>query len=172
MLASLLFMSIFWSIAPIPSAQYPYTTVTLPVWANQFCIWISASLSYAGRMPLSETTQGIIGQIFSVKWMLMSAGVFVVVFIAGKIWPRYRLSVIGLAVGCVMPIPFAVSLLIGGLIARAIKRRTGPEWFGRNRNIIVGGLAVGEGVVIGLLAAIAALIVWALMAAGGACWAL
>jgi len=157
MLASLLFMNIFWSIAPIPSAQYPYTTVTLPVWANQFCIWISASLSYAGRMPLSETTQGIIGQIFSLKWMVITAGVFVVVFIAGKIWPRYRLSVIGLAVGCVMPIPFAVSLLVGGLIARWIRRRTGPEWFGRNRNIIVGGLAVGEGVVIGLLAAIAAL---------------
>jgi hypothetical protein len=50
-----------------------------------------------------------------------------------------------------------MSLLIGALVAQWVKRRTGPEWFGRNRNIIVGGLAVGEGVVVGLLAALAAL---------------
>jgi len=157
MLASLLFMSIFWSIAPIPSAQYPYTTAILPVWANQFCIWISASLSFSGAHELSDATQAIIGQLFNFRWMLITAGVFVLVFLLGKVWNRGRLSLIGLAVGTVMPIPFAMSLLLGGLAAMWIKRRSGPEWFGRNRNIIVGGLAVGEGVVIGLLAAIAAL---------------
>ena len=50
-----------------------------------------------------------------------------------------------------------MSLLIGGLIALWLKRKTGQDWFGRNRHIIVAGLAVGEGVVIGLLAAVAAL---------------
>ena len=70
---------------------------------------------------------------------------------------RWHLSLIGMGVGMVMPIPFAMSLLIGGLIAKVVKRKTGEEWFGRNRNIIVAGLAVGEGVVIGLLAAVAAL---------------
>ncbi len=64
---------------------------------------------------------------------------------------------IGLAVGMVMPLPFAVSLFIGGMIAQYIRRKTSPEWFAVNRNIIVAGLAVGEGVVIGLFAAIAAL---------------
>ena len=157
MLASLLFMSIFWSIAPIPSAQYPYTTAILPVWANQFCIWISASLSFSGVAELSPATQAIIGQLFNFHWMLITAGIFLGVFLLGKLWKRRQLSLIGLAVGIVMPIPFAISLLAGGLIALWIKRRTGAEWFGRNRNIIVGGLAVGEGVVIGLLAAVAAL---------------
>jgi len=157
MLASLMFMSIFWSIAPIPSAQYPYTTAILPVWANQFCIWISASLSFSGMQKLSPTTQAIIAQLFNLKWMFATAGIFVVVFILGKMFRRVELSLIGLAVGTAMPIPFAMSLLIGGLIAKWIRRRTSPEWFGRNRNIIVGGLAVGEGVVIGLLAAVAAL---------------
>jgi len=157
MLASLLFMSIFWSIAPIPSAQYPYTTVMLPVWANQFCIWISASLSFSGVVELSDATRAIIGQLFNVPWMAGTAAVFLGVYIFGRIFKRLELSLIGLAVGCVMPIPFAVSLLVGGLIAKWVKRRTGAEWYGRNRNIIVGGLAVGEGVVIGLMAAIAAL---------------
>jgi hypothetical protein len=57
----------------------------------------------------------------------------------------------------VMPLPFAVSLFVGGMIAQYVRRKTGPEWFAVNRNIIVAGLAVGEGVVIGLFAAIAAL---------------
>jgi len=157
MIANLVFMSIFWSIAPIPSAQYPYTTAMLPVWANQFCIWISASLSLSGAVELSDTTRAMIGQLFNLKWMLGTVGVFTAVFLFGKIFKKLQLSLIGLGVGMVMPIPFAMSLLIGGLIAKFVKRKTGPEWFGRNRNIIVAGLAVGEGVVIGLLAAIAAL---------------
>jgi hypothetical protein len=277
MIANLIFMSIFWSIAPIPSAQYPYTTAILPVWANQFCIWISASLSFSGAAKLSEATQAVIGQLFNSWWMAGAAGVFTFVFFFGKpfkrggllllanlslivllpltlglnpglarigllaaIWilvglslwlilgrgwfektaafldtdigrvelsvattvvlggvilvmypqlwvfaasvlisylplwvfaasvlifyasgklmkGRWSLSLIGMGVGMVMPIPFAISLLIGGLVAKLVKRKTGEQWFGRNRNIIVAGLAVGEGVVIGLLAAIAAL---------------
>jgi hypothetical protein len=161
MLASLMFMSIFWSIAPIPSAQYPYTTAQLPVWANQFCIWISASLNFSGAVELNPETRDVMGriisQVFNVRWMLITAAIFVVLYLWGRVVPKARLSLIGLAVGSVMPIPFAVSLFVGGLVAMWIRRRSGAEWFGRNRNIIVGGLAVGEGVVIGLLAAIAAL---------------
>jgi uncharacterized oligopeptide transporter (OPT) family protein len=157
MLASLLYMSIFWSIAPIPSAQYPFTTTILPVWANQFCIWISASLSYSGVAKLSPATSAIIDQLFNVRWMLTTAAVFVGVFIVSKVWKKLGISLIGLAVGMVMPIPFAVSLFLGGLAALWVKRRSGESWFAANRNIIVAGLAVGEGVVIGLLAAIAAL---------------
>ena len=157
MLASLVFMSIFWSIAPIPSAQYPYTAATLPVWANQVCIWISASLSYSGATTLNPATGSIIAQLFNIQWMAITAGLFVTVHIVGRIWKKAELSLIGLAVGMVMPIPFAASLLIGGIVAQLIKKRTGAEWFGVNRNIIVAGLAVGEGVVIGLVAAIAAL---------------
>ena len=89
--------------------------------------------------------------------MLITVAVYVSVYALGGIFKKFRLSLIGLAVGMVMPIPFAMSLLIGGLVAKWIKHRTGEEWFGRNRNVIVGGLAVGEGVVIGLVAAIAAL---------------
>lgn len=157
MLCSLLFISIFWSIAPIPSAEYPYTTAVLPVWANEFCIWISASLSFSGAADLNPAAQAMITQIFNVKWMLITTAIFVGVFILGKLVKRCELSLIGLGVGMAMPIPFAVSLFIGGLFARWLKRKTGEDWFDRNRNIIVGGLAVGEGVVIGLVAAIAAL---------------
>jgi hypothetical protein len=152
MIANLVFVSIFWSIAPIPSAVYPYAEIVLPVWANNLCIWISAAMPNA-----SEGTKQLVSQLFNVPWMLVTAGIFTAVFILGRIFKRAELSVIGLAVGMVMPLPFAVSLFIGGLVARYIRGKTGPEWFAVNRNIIVAGLAVGEGVVIGLFAAIAAL---------------
>ena len=157
MLASLLFMSIFWSIAPIPSAQYPYTTAVLPAWVNQFCIWISASLSFSGAAKLSPAADAAIRQIFNFHWMLATAAIFAALYAASRIWKRFGLSTIGLAVGMVMPIPFAVSPLIGGLIARWLRRRAGETWFDANRNVLVAGLAVGEGVVVGLVAAIAAL---------------
>ncbi len=152
MLANLLFVSIFWSIAPIPSAVYPYTEIILPVWTNNLCIWISASMPNP-----TEATAQLVSQLFNVRWMLLTFGAFTAVFVIGKYLPRLQLSVIGLAVGMAMPLPFAVSLFIGGLVAQYIRQRSGAEWFGGNRNIIVAGLAVGEGVVIGLFAAIAAL---------------
>ena len=152
MVANLVFVSIFWSIAPIPSAVYPYAEIVLPVWANNLCIWISAALPNA-----SEGTKQLVSQLFNVPWMLAAAGIFTAVFVLGRIFKRAELSIIGLAVGMVMPLPFAVSLFVGGLIAGYIRAKTGPEWFAVNRNIIVAGLAVGEGVVIGLFAAIAAL---------------
>jgi len=152
MAANLLFISIYWSIAPIPSAAYPYADVILPVWANQLCIWISASMA-----NVSPQTQSMLDQLFNLHWMMGTFGIFTAAYVLGRIVPRLQLSLIGLAVGMAMPIPFAVSLFIGGVVAKRVARRTGPEWFAANRNIIVAGLAVGEGVVIGLFAAIAAL---------------
>jgi len=152
MLANLLFVSIFWSIAPIPSAMYPYAEVILPVWANNLCIWISASLPNA-----SPETRLLVAQLFNMKWMLATFGIFAFLFVLGRLSKKLELSLIGLAVGMAMPIPFSVSLFLGGVLAQYIRKRTGEEWFRVNRNIIVAGLAVGEGVVIGLFAAIAAL---------------
>jgi len=152
MAANLLFISIFWAIAPIPSAAYPYADVILPVWANQLCIWISASME-----NINPATQAMLNQLFNLQWMFGTFAIFTGVYIVGRLFKRIQLSLIGLAVGMVMPIPFAVSLFIGGLVAKRVAKSTGPEWFGANRNVIVAGLAVGEGVVIGLFAAIAAL---------------
>ncbi|HUW84289.1 MAG TPA: OPT/YSL family transporter [Phycisphaerae bacterium] len=152
MAANLLFISIFWAIAPIPSAAYPYADVILPVWANQLCIWISASME-----NINPATQAMLNQLFNLQWMFGTFAIFTGVYIVGRLFKRVQLSLIGLAVGMVMPIPFAVSLFIGGLVAKRVAKSTGPEWFGANRNVIVAGLAVGEGVVIGLFAAIAAL---------------
>ena len=56
-----------------------------------------------------------------------------------------------------IPLPFSVSLFIGGLLAILVRRRWGAEWFDRYRNVMVAGLVVGEGIVIGICAAIAAL---------------
>ena len=43
------------------------------------------------------------------------------------------------------------------MFSHLLHKRVGPEWLASNKTILVAGLAVGEGVVIGIFAALAAL---------------
>jgi len=101
--------------------------------------------------------------IFKIDWMLIAFGVFTCIYVINRLYAVARpgkkevLSLIGLAVGMAVPLPFSVSLFVGGVLAILIRRRWGKEWFDRYRNVMVAGLVVGEGIVIGISAAIAAL---------------
>ncbi len=66
MIANLLFVSIFWSIAPIPSAVYPFSEIVLPVWANSLCIWISASLPNASAAT-KELNRAVVQPLVDVR---------------------------------------------------------------------------------------------------------
>ncbi|MGH7145233.1 MAG: OPT/YSL family transporter, partial [Planctomycetota bacterium] len=158
MVANLLFMQIFWSIAPIPSAQYPYAAKILPAWVTQVCLWMSTTLpGPTGVTAGSHLAAAEMASVFNPWWMLYTGLAFTAIFIVGKIFPKLELSLIGIAVGMVTPIPVAVSLLIGVGIARGIEWKAGKGWFDQHRYIIVAGLSVGEGVVVGLVACVAAL---------------
>lgn len=159
MLANFIYMGIFWHIAPIPSGTYPYANIWLPRTTVVLAGFISTTVKTTAE------TANIMATMFRFDWMLITFGIFAAIhvlfeYILPLIKPRLKdwgPSLIGLAVGMGMPIPFAVSLFIGGLVALWTRRRWGAEWFQGNRYIIVAGLAVGEGVMIGLFAAIAAL---------------
>lgn len=158
MVANLLFMQIFWSIAPIPSAQYPYAAKILPAWATQVCLWMSTTLPQGVVTdPAAQRAAAEMSSVFNISWMLYTGLAFAAVFAVGKIFKRLELSLIGLAVGMMMPIPVAFSLLAGVGIARLIEWKAGKAWFGQYRYIVVAGLSVGEGVVVGLVACVAAL---------------
>ncbi len=203
MIANFVYMSIFWRIAPIPSSTYPFANIFLPRMTRFFC----------GLMATTVETTGEIGttaaNMFKWQWMVATFLIFVaihVVFelilpaISTKLKDRGP-SLIGLAVGMWMPLPFALSLMVGGLVSKGagtswariillsttfvligctivwgpafwlvafilavatflshvLHKRVGPEWLQDNKNILVAGLAVGEGVVIGIFAALAAL---------------
>jgi uncharacterized oligopeptide transporter (OPT) family protein len=153
--ANFLYISIFWRIAPIPSATYPYAQAILPIWAFNMTFWMSTTVQGTGEAA------SFAAQIFRMNWLLVTVAVFTLLHLY-NMWAesrriRWRLSLIGLAVGMVSPIPFTISIFIGSLVALWVKRRKGADWFGQFRNVIVAGLVVGEGAVVGIFAAISAL---------------
>ena len=154
-LANFLYISIFWRIAPIPSATYPYAQAMLPIWAFNMSFWMSTT------MPGGTEAASFAASIFKLDWLLVTVAVFTLLHVynmwAEKRKITWRLNLIGLAVGMVTPIPFTVSILIGALFALWIRRRQGGDWFDRFKNVIVAGLVVGEGAVVGIFAAISAL---------------
>ena len=155
MAANLFFMSVFWSIAPIPSSTYPYAATILPVWTTQLCFWMSTTVE--GATFGGATGAEIIRHAFRLDWMAYAFLVFLALYGLGKLFKSLELSLIGVAVGMAMPFPFTLSLFLGGLLAGVLKRWRGAEWFERFRYVIVAGLAMGLGVVLGLFASAAAL---------------
>ncbi|HYF47761.1 MAG TPA: OPT/YSL family transporter [Planctomycetota bacterium] len=155
MAANLFFMSVFWSVAPIPSSTYPYAATILPVWSTQLCFWMSTTIEGARFGDTSGAE--IISQVFRFDWMVYSFLIFTAIFALGKWFKKYELSLIALAVGMAVPLPFTISLFMGGLVAHGIKRWKGEEWFESHRYVIVAGLGMGMGVVLGMFASIAAL---------------
>ena len=154
--ANLFFMSVFWSVAPIPSSTYPYASTILPVWTTQLCFWMSTTVQ--GAQFGGAAGAEIVRQVFRFDWMAATFLIFTALYLAGRLCKRLELSLIGVAVGMVTPLPFTLSLFIGGLVALVLRRWRGEEWFERYRYIIVAGLGMGMGVVLGLFAALAALI--------------
>jgi hypothetical protein len=158
MLANFIFIEIFWRIADIPSATYPYADTILPIYAQNLCIWMTTTTPVINPDPTYSAAS-----IFRPTWMLAAFGVFTLIYIANRLYAAARpgkrefLSLIGLAVGMAVPLPFSVSLFAGGVLAMLIRRQWGKEWFDRYRNVMVAGLVVGEGIVIGIAAAVAAL---------------
>jgi hypothetical protein len=156
MAANLLFMSIFWSIAPIPSSTYPYAATILPVWSTQLCFWMSTTVE--GATFGGTSAASIVSQVFRFDWMLVTFGIFTLIYAAGRLLKRFELSLIALAVGMAIPLPFTISLFLGGLAALGVRRWRGDDWFEAHRYVIVAGLGMGMGVVLGLFASVAALV--------------
>jgi len=160
MLANFIFMEIFWRVADIPSATYPYADTILPIYAQTLCIWMTTTTPVMNPDPTFSPAS-----IFKISWMLYAFGAFTLIYLVNRVYAFVRgggskrelLSLIGLAVGMATPLPFSVSLFVGGILAMLIRRRWGSDWFYRYRNVMVAGLVVGEGIVIGVAAAIAAL---------------
>jgi hypothetical protein len=155
MVANLFFMSVFWTVAPIPSSTYPYASTILPVWTTQLCFWMSTTIE--GAQFGGASGAQIVSQVFRFDWMLITFGIFTLIYVIGRVFKRFELSLIALAVGMAAPLPFTLSLFVGGLIAAGVRRWRGEQWFEKYRYVIVAGLGMGMGVVLGLFASLAAL---------------
>jgi len=130
LLLSLLYVELLWKIAPIPSALYPGVGIFWPIRATYQNIWIT-------RPP----------RIFNPLWILYgfcSMGALAIILKLMKI----PISIVPLAVGMSTAIPMTISELIGAIIGYFICRFIGEEWFRAYRQMIAGGLIVGENIAV------------------------
>ena len=126
MLANFIYMSIFWRIAPIPSSTYPYANIFLPRMTRFFCGLMATTVQTSGE--IGETARGM----FKLNWIVATFAIFVLIhvvfeYLLPAISPWFKgkgPSLIGLAVGMWMPLPFALSLMVGGLVSQG----TGHRW--------------------------------------------
>ncbi|MEM2465347.1 MAG: OPT/YSL family transporter [Candidatus Bathyarchaeia archaeon] len=133
---SFLYVSLFWQIAPIPSAAYPSASITWPVSVLMHALWVTRSL-----------------QVFRPDFIILSfiCG-FSIAFICDFL--HIPFSLISFFAGAASPIPNSISVMIGAIIAKIIQRRFGKEWWIENRYSVVAGFGLGSGIMMSIAAAI------------------
>ncbi|MEM0050884.1 MAG: hypothetical protein QXW39_10195 [Candidatus Bathyarchaeia archaeon] len=141
-LAGIFWVSVFWSLAPIPSSAYPNTTLSWPTALVSNLIWLSRSF----------------GQI---SFILFGPGIIIPI-ILGILLSKFPLpiSLIGLVSGMASysggPAVTAIFIanFLGSLFAeKVIIRRMGKDWFYNYRASLVAGFAAGEGTAVAIFAA-------------------
>jgi len=144
LLVGFIYVQIFWSMAPIPSASYPGAAIYWPVDAINLSIWIT-------RPP----------GLFKPLWIL---GAFIITAVLDIVthFAHLPLSVIGVAAGFTIVTPVAVTYIIGYVIALLVQKIFGKAWYKENRFLIAGGLVMGQGVsaIIGVALSLLITSVW------------
>ena len=130
LLLGFVIVSHFWSLDPIPSAAYPGVQIYWPIQATQQMTWI--------KHPPG---------LFRPDWISGSFVVFSILYLITDFF-RLPISIIGLAAGMSIPIPTAVTVLIGGLIGKALSRIIGRERWNQYKPVTVAGLMLGAGLAV------------------------
>jgi len=135
---SIIYVSFMWAIAPIPSSVYPATTIYWPITVINQGMFL---------------TRQITGKPFLIAG---SAALFFILGVVGNILNKIGIpfNIVGLATGTLTLPPFATSSLIGGIIGKyVLQRYIGKEKWNENKAVIVAGVALGEGIIVGIFSA-------------------
>jgi len=132
LLFSFIYLQFFWSMAPIPSAAYPWTVITWPIGSLSFSMWVSRSI-----------------EVFKPDLIVVSA---LLIFAASLIARRFNLpfSPIGFAAGAALTPPFAINYFLGAVAGKIIERRYGREYWENIRSTLIAGLFCGIGLALAL----------------------
>jgi hypothetical protein len=141
-----LYIQLFWSIAPIPSARWPYISIYWPVQAAQFGVMI----------------KGLQSGLLHIDWIIIVTVALLAFYIA---LDRFHspLPYLAIAAGLFpQNVPFIIAGFIGAIIAHLIHRQMGDEWWYENRNILWAGAATGTALAVTMAVAISMIInsVW------------
>jgi len=140
LLLGLLYVNVFWAIAPMPSAIYPATYIQWPVQAMYQSIWITR--------PEEFFKSDVI--VYS---LISTLGLGILLYKLGL-----GMVLTGLFTGMATPIASIFTIFLGSLIGKIIATRFNIEWFNRYKQTLAAGLMLGEGIAIMIGAAGAILI--------------
>lgn len=138
----IIFMQIFWSMAPIPSSSYPASAINFPAGVAEQSLWISAVTGVGGG-----------ASAFSFKpelflYGFLFGGLLAGVSLAAHI--PFILIGLGILAGTRTWISTASAFLLGIFIARYVQKKMGRKWWDKNRFIVPAGLLCGVGLSTGL----------------------
>jgi len=136
---SFVFVSLFWSIAPIPSQLYPAVDIYWPVNVIMSGLWITGS---------------VVGVQNALPMVLGTSAVGAIVAI-GSEFLKIPFSLIGFAIGASTPLPTAVTALVGGVFGLALQKVYGGPWYKENKTTVAAGLILGSSLAIVIGVAIA-----------------
>lgn len=139
---SFIYVSFFWTLAPIPSSIYPWTLIQWPVNAISQSMWATRKI-LARYEPLLISFVGFL--------LLGGTGSLLSKFVGVPFSP------VSLLIGMMTPPPGIVALFLGSLASKIIQRKQG-DWWLNYRSVIVAGLIAGQGIVAGIAAAIVVLL--------------
>ncbi len=125
-LLSLLYVSIFWAMTPIPSAFYPYASYSWPISALYFSLWVSRSI-----------------EIFKVDVIAISSVLSFIMVVVSSRFPTQYFSPIGFLYGFQNIPAYTLPPLIGALIGKWLERRMGKDKWVVRRGVIIAGTFCG-----------------------------
>ena len=131
----MLYMQMFWALAPIPSASYPFLSFQWPITLMFWNLWVTKSIVMF--QPIVIIASFIIGALMDIIPAVM----------------HLPFSLIGFVVGASTPMPNSLSMFIGALIGRfMIRRRLGEDWWRNYRYVMLAGVFLGEALMVGISA--------------------
>lgn len=124
---SFIFWSIFWMMAPMPSAFYPWTAIQWPVSSLNASLFISRAFD-----------------IFKPDVILGTAAVTWLVVQGVDLLKISFFSPIGFLAGVTSLPPYSFAYMIGAIIGKYLERRMGKDKWESRRSVMIAGVMCGE----------------------------
>lgn len=133
-----IYASVFWMIAPIPSSAYPNTLISWPVRAINELMWATRQV-FTLNLP-------VLLFFFSSAIVLGIGGSFLTKLAS------VPFSLMGIATGISTLPAYTIPLFLSALIGKYLMPRfLGKEWWEKYKTVIAAGIATGEGILVGLV---------------------
>ncbi|MCS7105332.1 MAG: OPT/YSL family transporter [Thermofilaceae archaeon] len=124
-------MDLFWRLAPIPSSVYPNSMVFWPMYATNDALFVTR------QIQLDPTI------------IVLSLAVSLALTLSTPLVSRILLP-IPLLSGCFIIPPYAVSIFVGSMLGRLLRRYVGDEKWNEIRGPLAAGILTGAGVFVGI----------------------